>query len=197
MKIKEITENADSYKVMQSSPQGIELAAPDGTKINLPPEKAGAVQLNPQDPNKAVLNLNNPALGQPAPVAGQQAAPGQLAPVAGQQAAPGQPAQQGQQAAPGQQPATGLPPVGASVELADNNTSTIQAAEGVDDEDLIDSGKNHDIGDDPTDDFIDDVVDHDWEKAAGVGRSKRVYAKPEPVRESAELIAMLTIAGLR
>jgi hypothetical protein len=195
MKIKEITENADSYKVMQSSPQGIELAAPDGTKINLPPEKAGAVQLNPQDPNKAVLNLNNPALGQPgqpAPVAGQQAVPGQPAPIAGQQ-----PDQQAQQAAPGQQPATGLPPVGASVELADNNTSTIQAAEGVDDEDLIGSGKNHDISGDPTDDFIDDVVDHDWEKTAGVGRSKRVYAKPEPVRESAELIAMLTIAGLR
>lgn len=195
MKIKEITENADSYKVMQSSPQGIELAAPDGTKINLPPEKAGAVQLNPQDPNKAVLNLNNPALGQPAPIAGQQpnqqAAPGQPAPIAGQ------PDQQGQQAAPGQQPATGLPPVGASVDLADNTTGTIQAAEGVDDEDLIDSGKNHDIGGDPTDDFIDDVVDHDWEKAAGVGRSKRVYAKPEPVKESAELIAMLTIAGLR
>jgi hypothetical protein len=63
-------------------------------------------------------------------------------------------------------------------------------------DDLIASGKNFDISGDPTDDFIDDVVDKKWERSArghnnnsGQGRSS--YA------ESKELIAMLQIAGLR
>ena len=54
MKIKEIMEN---YKVTQSTPQGIELTAPDGVKLTLPPEKMTAIhQVDPNDPNKLSLN---------------------------------------------------------------------------------------------------------------------------------------------
>ena len=63
------------------------------------------------------------------------------------------------------------------------------------DDDLIGSGHNIDIGGDPTDDFIDQVVDKDFERAQRgreglAGRSKRLG-------ENDELAKMLTIAGLR
>ena len=203
MKINEIM---DKFKVMQSSPQGIEIASQNGTTIKLPPEQASAFTPDPQNPKSAVLNLSNASGGQPpAPVQGQSEtdhpAPGQQAP--GQQA-PGQPAPvPGQQATMGQ-PAPGqpqLPQVGDEIELADTTMGSPVQAETFDDSDLISpinrkhKHKNTPIGGDPTDDFIDDVVDHKWEKHAG--RSNRNVIQPEPIRESAELIAMLTIAGLR
>jgi hypothetical protein len=49
-------------------------------------------------------------------------------------------------------------------------------------------------GGDKTDDFIDDVTDHDFEKHAGKSIRKEKHTQ---VHESEELIAMLTIAGLR
>jgi len=194
MKIYEIT---DKFKVMQSSPQGIKLAAQNGTEINLPPEQANSITPNPQNPKSSVLNLNTPqqvkpTSGQPAPTGTDQPADQS---TLGQPAPTGQPTQ-GQPAPTAQQPQ--LPQVGSEVELADNVGSIMQA-ETFDDDDLVDSDENNDIGgpngNDETDDFIDDVVDHEWEKTAG--RSSRNVIQPEPVRESAELIAMLTIAGLR
>lgn len=76
------------------------------------------------------------------------------------------------------------PKVGSDVEI---DTTDIQTSEAMGEKDLISKKGNKDIGGDPTDDFIDDVVDKEFERGA---RGKRV-------RESAELEAMLTIAGLR
>lgn len=214
MKINEITQQ--NYKVTQSSPQGIEIASPDGTKINLPPEKLGAIHQDPSNPNMATLDLTNANAGQPMQQAGketmgQQPANGQQpaqTPPDGQ-VATGQPPIQGQQPAqPGQQPANGqapqpgqpqqpqLPKVGSEIELDDNVGSTMQEMlDDKDDEDLMASRKNKDISGDPTDKFINDVVDKKFEKNAG--RSQRNVVQPDPIRESEELIAMLTIAGLR
>lgn len=193
MKINEIT---DKFKVMQSSPQGIKLAAQNGTEINLPPEQANSITPNPQNPKSSVLNLNTPQQVQATADTNQSAEqPTQGQPTQGQPAPIGQPTQ-GQPAPIGQQPQ--LPKVGSEVELADNVGSIMQA-ETFDEDDLVDSGKNKDIGgpngNDKTDDFIDDVIDKKWEKTAG--RSNRNVIQPDPIKESAELIAMLTIAGLR
>lgn len=204
MKIFEIT---DKFKVLQSSPQGIKLASQNGTEISLP--NASGLAPDPQNPKAATLDLSkivttNQPIG--------QSEPGATAPQAatGQQVATAQPGTPAQEPAPGtsaqapapgtsaQAPAAGqqLPQVGSEVELANNLG---MQSETFNDKDLMNSGKNTDIGGpnggDETDDFINDVVDHKWEKNAG--RSNRNIMKPEPVRESAELIAMLTIAGLR
>lgn len=202
MKINEIT---NTFKVMRSTPQEVQVQSPTtNTTITTTP---AAFSQNPQDPKSMMLNLGNtmqsPGTSGQAPAA-QGQVPGQIPGMQGQApAAQGQaPAAQEQgQAAQGQAPGTAgqqLPQVGAEVELPDNFGSTMQS-ETFDDDDLVDSGKNKDIGGpnggDKTDDVIDDVVDHSWEKTAG--RSNRNVIQPEPVRESAELIAMLTIAGLR
>lgn len=210
MKIFEIT---DKFKVIRSTPQEVQLQSPaNKTTITTTPS---ALSQNPTDPNLMVLNLSNPAQASSMPAQAQDQKPG----MPGQAQTPGTPAQAPDQAQgqtpgmqspdqaqgqtpgmPAQAPAAGqqLPQVGAEVELPDNIGSTVQS-ETFDDKDLMNSGKNKDIGGpnggDETDDFIDDVVDHKWEKNAG--RSNRNIIKPEPVRESAELIAMLTIAGLR
>lgn len=201
MKIFEIT---DTFKVLQSNPQGIKLAAQNGTEISLP--NASGLIPDPQNPKASTLDLSKIATGQQTmgqPATGQVATsqPGQAAPApqaaTGQQPM-GQPAtgQAGEELPFGQQQQSQLPQVGSEVELAKNLG---MQAETFDDEDLIDSGENEDIGGpnggDKTDDFIDDVVDHKWEKNAG--RNDRNVVQPTPVRESAELIAMLTIAGLR
>lgn len=211
MKIKEITES--NYKVTASSPDKVEIASADGaTKISTPPN---AIQQDPSKPNTGMLDLSNINLGQPGqtqantqtmgqPVngqpeqspqvtTGQAPQPGQT-PPAGQQPVNGQPPQPGQPQPP-QQPQ--LPKVGSEIELDDNIGSTIQSetVDDVNDDDLLASGKNKDVGGDQTDDFIDDVVDHKWEKNAG--KSQRNVVQPDPIKESAELIAMLTIAGLR
>lgn len=202
MKINEIT---NTFKVMRSTPQEVQVQSPTtNTTITTTP---AAFSQNPQDPKSMMLNLGNtmqsPGTSGQAPAA-QGQVPGQIPGMQGQAPAAqeqGQAAQGQGQAAQGQAPGTAgqqLPQVGAEVELPDNFGSTMQS-ETFDDDDLVDSGKNKDIGGpnggDKTDDGIDDVVDHSWEKTAG--RSNRNVIQPEPVRESAELIAMLTIAGLR
>ena len=206
MKIFEIT---DKFKVLQSSPQGIKLASQNGTEISLP--NASGLAPDPQNPKAATLDLSkmvttNQPMGQSEPGAtAPQAATGQQVATAqpgtpAQEPAAGTPAQAPAAGTPAQAPAAGqqLPQVGSEVELADTIGSTMQT-EKFNNKDLIDSGENADIGGpnagDKTDDFINDVVDHEWEKTAG--RSSRNVIQPEPVRESAELIAMLTIAGLR
>lgn len=146
MKIKEITLR-ESYKVTQNSPQGLELTAPDGTKMILPPEKAAAIQANPADPNKFTMN------------------PDAIAAPAGAQP---------------QQP-TG-PTMGAEVELP----TDIQTAETQEEDDVVHSGINQDIGGDPTDELINDITVHHGHK--NVRRS---------MHESAELNDMLRIAGLK
>jgi len=87
------------------------------------------------------------------------------------------------------------PKVGSDVEFA---TTDIQTTETYDDEELTDNHpndfskdlvgkKNHSVGGDATDNFIAQVTDREFEKSARNGG----------IRESEELIAMLTIAGLR
>jgi hypothetical protein len=213
MKIKEITEN---FKVTNSSPEKVEISSADGnTKITAPPT---AIQQDPSKPNTGMLDLSKVNLGQtgqsqPPQAQGQTPPAGQPAP-AGQmgdqqsQAAPEQtpPAGQTPQAAPGQTPPAGqpapqqqaqLPKVGSEIELPDNIGSTIQSETFDDkkDPDLIASGKNGDIDGDETNDFIKDVTDDD--KVYNSGRSQRNVVQPDPIKESEELIAMLTIAGLR
>jgi hypothetical protein len=187
MKINEIT---DKFKVMQSSPQGIKLAAQNGTEINLPPEQANSIIPDPQNPKSSVLNLNTPQQVQPTlgqPEQGQPVPTG-TDQSAGQPVPTGEPAQ-GQPVPTGQQPQ--LPQVGSEVELADNVGSTMQT-EKFNNTDLVDSGKNADISGDKTDDYINDITNDDDTYTSG--RSKRTS---NPIKESAELIAMLTIAGLR
>ena len=196
MKINEIT---GAFKVMRSTPQEVQLQSPtDKTTITTTP---AAFSQNPTDPKSMVLNLGNAAQapGQPTPPNPNAAAPAQptssnpnAAPDPNAPApAPGQP---NAAPVPGQLP---LPEVGSEVELPDDIGSTMQS-ETFNNSDLVKNG-NKPIGgrkgNDETDDFIDDVTDHDFEKHAG--RSKRNYVKPEPIRESEDLIAMLTIAGLR
>lgn len=66
------------------------------------------------------------------------------------------------------------------------------------DEDLMGSGKNHDIGGDPTDSFINQVRDKGFERAARSGGSSREgMAGRAKLGESDPLTKMLTIAGLR
>lgn len=218
MKIKEITLKED-YKITKIDPaNGAEITDPANPdfKITMP-----IAQLQPDqtDPNKYTMSAagmpsqvtNQPAqapeqlapsqtgelaTGQPAPTAQQPATGQQPAPNAQQPATGQQPAPNAQQPATGQQPAPNTQPpekpkqpqVGSEVKLAEKSNA-------FNNDDLIKSKKNKPIGGDPTDDFIDDVVDHDFEKHAG--KSSRKIVKPEPVRESEELIAMLTIAGLR
>jgi hypothetical protein len=212
MKIKEITES--NYKVTQSDPEKVEISSADGaTKITTTP---AAIQPKPNTPNISTLNLNpanapqgqqgNETMGQPVP--GQQPAPaqqgqvpqdgqpqqGQIPVANGQQPAPGQ--QQPGQPAPQQQQQAQLPKVGSEIELPDNIGSTMQEMlDDKDDADLIASHENKDISGDPTDDFINDVVDKKFEKNSG--RNHRNVVHPTPIKESEELIAMLTIAGLR
>lgn len=194
MKINEIT---DKFKVMQSNPQGIEIASQNGTTIKLPPDQAASFIPNPQNPKSSLLNLNNasisqqPTLGQPAP--GQPQAQQGTDQSAEQPVPTGQTAPTGQIAPAGQQPQ--LPKIGSEVELSDTIGSTMQT-EKFDDSDLVKNG-NKQIGGpsngDKTDDLISDITDSKWEKHAK--RSNRNVI--QPVRESEELIAMLTIAGLR
>lgn len=144
MKIKEIT-LGENYKVTQNSPQGLELTAQDGTKMILPPEKAAAIQADPNDPNKFTMN------------------PDAMATHDGMQ----------------QQQPVG-PTMGAEVELPIG----MQTTETQEENDLMKSGINHPIGGDPTDDLINDITKKDRHHA-------------HHVRESAELDAMLVIAGLK
>jgi len=218
MKINEIT---GAFKVMRSTPQEVQLQSPtDKTTITTTP---AAFSQNPKDPTSMVLNLGNSqqvAPGQPATQPTAQGTPAQPATQPTAQGIPAQPATQPTaqgipaqpatqptaQASPGQQSdaqatqptaqATPLPQVGSEVELPDDIGSTVQS-ETFDNSDLVKNG-NKPIGGrkggDKTADFIDDVTD-DEENTSG--RNKRTFVKPEPIRESEELIAMLTIAGLR
>jgi hypothetical protein len=84
------------------------------------------------------------------------------------------------------------PQLGAEIELGD-----LQTTETIDDADLMSRSHNGDISGDPTDSFINSVVDRDFERHAH-GRSRRHYAPTHHVvHESQDLIDMLTIAGLR
>lgn len=199
MKIKEITE---TFKITSSSPDKVEIASADGnTKITAPPS---AIQQDPSKPNTSTLDLNNvnsSQSGQPQQTSqmgdhsGQPQQAGQAQLVPGQTPPEGQPAPiPGQQAV---QQQSQLPKVGSEIELPDDIGSTMQSetVDDVDDKDLIASGHNKDISGDPTDKFINDVVDKEFEKHAG--KSQRNIVQPNPIKESAELIAMLTIAGLR
>jgi hypothetical protein len=124
-----------------------------------------------------------------------QSAPGQTPPAGQQpQAASGQTPPAGQ---PAPQQQAQLPKVGSEIELPDNIGSTIQSEtfDDKDDADLIASGKNGDIDGEKTDNFINDITNDD--EVYNSGRSQRNVVQPDPIKESEELIAMLTIAGLR
>jgi hypothetical protein len=210
MKIKEITEN---FKITSSSPDKVEIASADGnTKITAPPT---AIQQDPSKPNTGMLDLSKVNLGQPGqpqpPQAQGQTPPtGQMGDQQGQPQPAGQtpPTGQAPQPIPGQTPPAGQPPaadqqqaqlpkVGSEIELPDNIGSTIQSETFDDkkDPDLIASGENGDIDGDETDSFIKDITNDD--EVYKSGRSGRTVVQPDPIKESEELIAMLTIAGLR
>lgn len=213
MKINEIT---NTFKVVRSTPQEVQVQSPTtNTTITTTP---AAFSQNPQDPKSMMLNLGNtmqsPGTSGQAPAAQEQEqgqVPGQVpgmqgqAPAAQEQgqapAAQGQATQgQGQGQAPaaqGQAPGTAgqqLPQVGAEVELPDNFGSTMQS-ETFNDNDLVDSKKNKDVSGDKSNDYINDITNDD--ETYKSGRSQRNFSQHAPVKESAELIAMLTIAGLR
>lgn len=63
------------------------------------------------------------------------------------------------------------PTVGATVDIDQDQNQNMMGGQQPtiedqdDDEDLISSGRNRDVGGDATDDFIDDVIDKDFEKA--------------------------------
>ena len=219
MKINEIT---DKFKVVRSTPQEVQLQSPaNKTTITTTPS---AFSQNLDNPSALTLNLGNTAPGQPQsptqPAGQPQTQQSPTQPLgqqpAGQpqtQQSPTQPSGQpqtpqqaqssdpahGQTTAPGTTSAEGqpiIPQVGAEVELPDDIGSTMQS-ETFDVKDLVKNG-NKPIGgrngSDSTDDFIDDVTDDENHSS---GRNKRTFVKPDPIRESEELIAMLTIAGLR
>lgn len=64
-------------------------------------------------------------------------------------------------------------------------------------DDLIQSGKNKDIGGDPTDEFINQVVDRKWERFARGDMRPRGSIDRVVLPESDELYKWLTIAGLK
>jgi hypothetical protein len=164
MKMKEITEN---YKVTQSSPQGLELTSQDGIKMTLPPEKMAAIQANPQDPNKFMMN------------------PQAIAPTDTTAQAP-----------------TG-PQVGAEIEIpTEISAFETQDEEEASEDDLIGSGKNQDVGGDPTDSLVSDepghgIIDRSFEKFARNSMSPKDNTTRNVLPESDELSKWLTIAGLR
>lgn len=96
-----------------------------------------------------------------------------------------------QQATTSGQPAG--PEIGREVEVnADQNP---EQAFGEVMDNVDDSG---DVGGDPTDAYIDDITDHDFERAQGRTREPAVGQRPSAaVQEAKELDAMLRIAGLR
>ena len=65
------------------------------------------------------------------------------------------------------------------------------------DPDLMGSGRNKSIGGDPTDNFIDQVRDKGFERAARSGGSREGFAGRAKMSENDELLKMLTIAGLK
>lgn len=69
--------------------------------------------------------------------------------------------------------------------------------EDLEDEDLIGSGEDGDVGGDPTDNYIDDIIDKKWERAARSGTSKVVSPVPSKLAETDELYKWLTIAGIK
>lgn len=64
------------------------------------------------------------------------------------------------------------------------------------DPDLIGSGHNVDIGGDPTDAYVDQVRDKEFERGARGGR-EGLAGRSKRISENDELAKMLTIAGLR
>jgi hypothetical protein len=209
MKINEIT---NTFKVVRSTPQEVQVQSPTtNTTITTTP---AAFSQNPQDPKSMMLNLGNtmqsPGTSGQAPAAQEQGqVPGQVpgmqgqAPAAQEQGQAPAAQEQGQapaaqgQATQGQAPGTTgqqLPQVGAEVELPDNFGSTVQS-ETFNDGDLVDSKKNKDVSGDKSNDYINDITNDD--ETYKSGRSQRNFSQHAPVKESAELIAMLTIAGLR
>lgn len=78
----------------------------------------------------------------------------------------------------------------------DPNATLAQETQEEEEEDILASGKNKDIGGDPTDELINRLTDNPWERAA---RGNPVIKKPQPrhLPESDELYKWLTIAGLK
>jgi hypothetical protein len=64
-------------------------------------------------------------------------------------------------------------------------------------EDLMHSGKNKDIGGDTTDEFINQVIDRKWERFSRGSMSPKGVASRNVLPESDELSKWLTIAGLK
>lgn len=168
MKIKDITEG---YKVTQSSPQGLELTAPDGVKLTLPPEKMTAIHpVDPANPNK--LTMDPTTLSQPDK--------------------------------PEQSTEPGIK-IGSEVEIPQGMTPTMGETqeEDAEENDLIGSGKDGDIGGDPTDELIDGgpghgVVDREFERSArGSSMSNKSNNVRNVLPENDELSRWLTIARLR
>ena len=216
MKIKEITLK-ENYKIASIDPtKGAELVDPNNPdlKITMP---LNQLQPDQTDPSKYTIAAAVP--GQPAQSPEGVAPTGQIAqqPATAEQPVPfaqnstTQPPANGQQPtqqpAYGQQPANGQQTAQSTTQQPTNGQqppkppqvgAEIKLAEKFNDRDLINSKHNDPIGGrnggDKTDDFIDDVTDHNFEKHAGKSNRKEKHTR---VHESEELIAMLTIAGLR
>lgn len=181
MKIKDIVEN---FSVTSKDARGITLTDKvKGITLTVPPDQAAAFQIDPQNPNK--FSMNQQALQQTPNAASPDQLPG--------------------------------PKVGAEVELSPNSSETMgtephdQQNQGMtpqpmgetqededeydrEGDDLIGSGKDGDIGGDPTDNLISDVEDKEFTRFA---RGNITKPSKKELAENDELARWLTIARLR
>lgn len=85
--------------------------------------------------------------------------------------------------------------LGGDIKTLETNEEDLEA------DDVISSGKNKKIGGDPTDEFINDVIDKKWERSARGSISSKDQASYGPIpgklAETDELYKWLTIAGIK
>lgn len=182
MKIKDIVEN---FNVTSKDARGITLTDKEkGITLTVPPDQAAAFQIDPQNPNK--FSMNQQALQQTPNAASPDQLPGpkvgaeiEIAPNSSETMGTDPQAQQNQ-AAP--------QPMGENQEEDDEDEYDKE------EDDLIGSGKDGDVGGDPTDDLISDVED---KKFTRYSRGNITSPPSKKLAEDDELNRWLTIARLR
>jgi hypothetical protein len=109
-----------------------------------------------------------------------------------------QPGQAGTMGQPAEKPITTGMPIGIITDPSKLPTLEAQDEEDAEEDDLIGSGEDGDIGDDATDSFINQVVDREYERSSRGSISPRGgQAVRNVLPEGDELYKWLTIAGLK
>ena len=107
------------------------------------------------------------------------------------------------QTGPDGKPTLEVPNVASGQQINIQTATTEATEEEEEEDDLVSRHGNKNIGggdyedEDGAGDFINDVVDHEWERNAGRGMSSRALGNRSPVSGNDELNRWLTIAGIK